>query len=161
MRGEGEGEDFWLPFFSTTFLPSDFFCATGVARPADGNRFDAAAGLILVASLSGCRAGARVETTEMPDETRCRDVEAPPGPDPVAPDVDPFLAVVPTVRVLTVESVEPPDVLRDRAEVGVMSSDCAVRKVLSDVAEEIVEFGRTAVDGMRRVDRPFVPWWGG
>ena len=103
MRREGEGEDFWPPFFSTMCLPSDFFCATGVARPADGNHFSAAAGLILVASLSGCRAGARVETTKIPDGTRCRDVEAPSGLDPVAPDVVPFLAVIPTVCVLIVE----------------------------------------------------------
>ena len=115
-------------------------------------------------SLSGCRAGVHVEATEVPDETHCRDVEASPGPDPVAPDVGPFLAVSPTVRVLTVKGVNPPEVLRDRAKVGVMSSDCAVRrvrKVLSDVAEKIVGSGRTAVDGMWRVDRPFVPWWSG
>ena len=74
-------------------------------------------------------------------------------------DVVPLLAVVPTVRVLAVDSVEPPDVLRDRApldpaEVGV-SSEGAVRNVESDVAEERLAFGCGTEDGMRRVDRPF------
>lgn len=130
----------------------------GVVRPADGNRFVDDAGLILVASLSGCRVGVRVEVMETPDATRART-----GPGNPALDVGPFLAVVPTVRVLTVERVDPPDVLRERAplepaEVGVTASDGAVRKVESDVAEEIVEFGRTTEDGIRRVERPFEGW---
>lgn len=110
--------------------------------------------------MSGCRTVVRVEVTETPDATRARTVDIPPGPDPAAQDVMPFLAVVPTVRVLTVESVDPPDALRDRAplepaEVGVASSDGAVRKVdVSDIAEERLEFGRGVEDGMRRVDRP-------
>lgn len=162
MRGEGVGDDFRLPFFSTTFLPNDFFCAIGVVRPAEGNRFAADAGLILAASLSGCRTGVRVEVMETPDATRVRTVDPVPDPDPVTLDVVPFLAVVPTVRVLTVERVDPPDALRDRAplepaEVGVTSSDGAVRKVVSDVAEERLEVGRCAEDGMRRVDKPLVP----
>lgn len=112
-------------------------------------------------SLSGCRTEIRVEVIETPDATRVRTVvDAPPGPGPVALDMVLFLAVVPTVRVLTVDSVDPPDALRERAplepaEVGVMSSDGAVRKVdVSDVAEETLEFGRGVEDGMRRVDRP-------
>jgi hypothetical protein len=157
MRGEGDGEGFWLPFFSTTVLPIDRLCATGVVRPPDGNRFAADAGLILVASLSGCRTGVRAEVRETPDATRARTA----GPDPAALVVVPFLAVVPTVRVLAVDSVEPPDVLRERAplepaEVGV-SSEGAVRNVESDVAEERLELGRGVEDGIRRVDRPFVP----
>lgn len=145
------------------FLPNDLFGATGVVRPAAGNRFATDAGLILVASRSGCRAWARVDAMETPDETRVRATATPPGPGPVAPAVLLFLAVVPTVRVLTVESVDPPDILRDLAplepaEVGVTtSSDGAVRKVESDVADEIVEFGRCTEDGMRRLVRPFVP----
>ena len=55
MRREGEGEDFRHSFFSTTFLPSSLFCATGIVRPADGNHFIADAGVILAASLSGVR----------------------------------------------------------------------------------------------------------
>lgn len=156
-RGDGDGDDFWFPFFSV-FLPNVLLCATGVVRPTDGNRFPADPGLILPASLSGRRTGVRVDVIETPDETRVRTADPPPG----ALDV-PFLAVVPTVRVLMVESVDPPDALRDRAplepaEVGVPSSDCAVRKVdVSEVAEERVEFGRCAQDGIRSVDRPFVP----
>ena len=130
--------------------PSDFFCGTGVVRPAVGNRFAADAGLIFAASLSVWRTGGRVET---PDATRARTVD---GPDAVL-----FLAVVPTVRVLAVDSVDPPDVLRERApfdpaDVGV-SSDGAVRNVLSDVAEDRLEFGRGVEDGMGSVDRPLVP----
>ena len=131
--------------------PSDFFGGTGVVRPAVGNRLAADAGLILAASLSVWR---RVEAMETPDATRAQTVDGP-------PDVVPFLAVVPTVRVLAVDNVDPPDVLRERApldpaDVGV-SSDGAVRNVLSDVAEDRLEFGRGAEDGMRSVDRPFVP----
>ena len=130
--------------------PSDFVGGTGVVRPAVGNRFAADAGLILAASLSAWRTGGRVET---PDATRARTVDG--------PDVVPFLAVVPTVRVLAVDNVDPPDVLRERApldpaDVGV-SSDGAVRNVLSDVAEDRLEFGRGVEDGMRSVDRPLVP----
>ena len=104
----------------------------------------------MAASLSVWR---RVEAMETPDATRARTVDG--------PDVAPFLAVVPTVRVLAVDSVDPPDVLRERApldpaDVGV-SSDGAVRNVLSDVAEDRLEFGRGVEEGIRRVDRPFVP----
>lgn len=113
----------------------------------------------MVASFSGCRTGVRVEVTDTPDATRARTIDIPPGPDPAALDVVPFLAVVPTVLVLRVESVDPPDALRERAplepaEVGVIS-DCAVRKVdVSDIAEERLELGRGMEDGIRRVDRP-------
>ena len=153
-RGEGDGEVFRLPFFSTTFF-TDRFGATGVVRPADGSRLAADAGLILAASLSGWRTGVRVEVMETPDATRARTIGAGAG----VLDVVPFLAVVPTVRVLAVDIVEPPDVLRDRApldpaEVGV-SSEGAVRNVESDVAEERLELGRGTEEGMRRVDRPF------
>jgi hypothetical protein len=101
-----------------------------------------------------------VEATETPDATRARIIGTPPGPDPPAFVVVLFLAGVPTVRVLTVESVDPPEIFRVRAppepaEVGV-SSDCAVRKVVSDMAEEREEFGRGVDEGIRRVDRPLV-----
>ena len=77
---------------------------TGVA---DGNCFVTDIG-------SGWLIGVRVEGMVMPDATRVRTVDAPSGPEPTALDVVPFLAVVPTVRVLMAESVDPPDVLRAR-----------------------------------------------
>ena len=87
-----------------------------------------------MASLFGCGTGARVEGMETPDAMRSQTVDGPPGPDPATLDVVPFLVIVPTVRGLVVESVDPPDVLQDHAplepaEVGV-NSNGAVRKVL-------------------------------
>ena len=139
-------------------MPNVFFCATGVVRPADGNRFAVDAGLILAVSLSlSCRTGVRVEVIETPEATRLRTLGTPTAAVAVV-----FFAVVPTVRVLTVESVEPPDVLRDRAplepaDVGV-SSVGAVRNVESEVAEDRLELGRTTEEGIRRVERPLVAW---
>jgi hypothetical protein len=92
---------------------------------------------------------------------RARAVDAPPGPDPDPALLDvACLAEVPTVRVLTVESVELPDILRDQAllepaDVCVMSSEAAVRSVESEAAEDGLELGR-ATEGMPRVERPFV-----
>ena len=99
----------------------------------------------------------RVEVIETPEATRLRTLGTPTAAVAVV-----FFAVVPTVRVLTVESVEPPDVLRDRAplepaDVGV-SSVGAVRNVESEVAEDRLELGRTTEEGIRRVERPLVAW---
>ena len=113
----------------------------------------------LATSLSGCRAGVHVDV--MSDETHGRDVETLHGPGPVALDAGPFLAVIPMVRVQTVESVDPLDVLRDRAEVGTMSSNYAVRKSTVRCCRGNDGIERTAVDCMRKVDRPFVACWRG
>lgn len=134
-----------------------------IAELVEGNRFGAAAGLRLPASLSTVRrAGGRIATEliDAPDETRdlsrCR--------RPCA-----WLGVrddVPTVRVDTVDTVEPLDILRERTpepeppeppepvDVGVRTSDCAVRNVpVSLVAEDTVEVGREE-PGILNVDKP-------
>jgi len=72
------------------------------------------------------------------------------------PDDNLCLAVapllVPTVLVLTLETVDPPDAFLERvADVGVTISEAAVLNVASLIALDKLEFGRE-VDGIRSVD---------
>ena len=83
------------------------------------------------------------------------------GPGPIALDAGPFLAVIPMVRMQTVESEDPPDILRDCAEVGMMSSDYAVQKSTVRCCRGNDGIERTAVDCMWKVDRLFVACWHG
>jgi hypothetical protein len=115
------------------------------------------AGLSLAVSRSGRRTEVRVATiedTDTPDDTLGRGVVV----EPVGPEL---LALVPTVRVLTFDIVEPPEAFRERAppepeDVGVMSSEGAVRKVeVSEVAELRLDEGREE-EGMRRVESPLL-----